>query len=122
MGKGAFGKVFLVKKRDGAKADQLFAMKVLDKEVITQKGQVAHTKSERDILHEIQHPYIVAMHFAFQVMPTFTMRHLFVDRRKSHQLVLCTGFARNEVAHFYTNIPLLFKFLHRLFRRSASCT
>jgi hypothetical protein len=36
--------VFLVKKRDGEKAEQLFAMKVLDKEVITQKGQVAHTK------------------------------------------------------------------------------
>ena len=44
VGKGAFGKVFLVKKRDGVKADQLFAMKVLDKEVITLKGQVAHTK------------------------------------------------------------------------------
>lgn len=44
VGKGAFGKVFLVKKRDGLKAEQLFAMKVLDKEVITQKGQVAHTK------------------------------------------------------------------------------
>jgi serine/threonine protein kinase len=44
VGKGAFGKVFLVKKRDGDKAEQLFAMKVLDKEVITQKGQVAHTK------------------------------------------------------------------------------
>jgi len=44
VGKGAFGKVFLVKKRDGVKSEQLFAMKVLDKEVITQKGQVAHTK------------------------------------------------------------------------------
>ena len=44
VGKGAFGKVFLVKKRDGDKADQLFAMKVLDKQVITEKGQVAHTK------------------------------------------------------------------------------
>jgi serine/threonine protein kinase len=66
VGKGAFGKVFLVKKREGPDSEKLFAMKVLDKEVITQKGQVAHTKSERDILHEIQHPFIVSMHYAFQ--------------------------------------------------------
>jgi hypothetical protein len=66
VGKGAFGKVFLVKKREGANSDQLYAMKVLDKEVIAEKQQVAHTKSERDILHEIQHPFIVMMHYAFQ--------------------------------------------------------
>ena len=66
VGKGAFGKVFLVKKREGANSDQLYAMKVLDKTVIAEKQQVAHTKSERDILHEIQHPFIVLMHFAFQ--------------------------------------------------------
>ena len=66
VGKGAFGKVFLVKKREGANSDQLYAMKVLDKEVIAEKQQVEHTKSERDILHEIQHPFIVMMHYAFQ--------------------------------------------------------
>ena len=32
------------------------ASQVLDKANITKKGQVAHTKSERNILHEIQHP------------------------------------------------------------------
>ena len=66
VGKGAFGKVFLVAKRDGPDAGQQYAMKVLDKHIIEQKGQVAHTKSERDILHEIQHPFIVYLHYAFQ--------------------------------------------------------
>jgi serine/threonine protein kinase len=56
-------KVFLVKKRDTGK---IYAMKVLRKEAIIQRKQVTHTKSERNILQRIQHPFIVKLYFAFQ--------------------------------------------------------
>jgi serum/glucocorticoid-regulated kinase 2 len=66
VGKGAFGKVMLVRKKSNQGAGQIYAMKVLKKSVIAAKGQVEHTKSERSILCEIRHPYIVRLRFAFQ--------------------------------------------------------
>lgn len=63
IGKGSFGKVFLV--RD--KADNvLYAMKVLKKDYIIRKKQVEHTRTERSVLGYVHHPYIVGLHMAFQ--------------------------------------------------------
>ena len=68
VGKGAFGKVMLVRKKGSATGPGnglIYAMKVLKKSVIIQKGQVEHTMSERDILYYIRHPFIVRLRFAF---------------------------------------------------------
>jgi serine/threonine protein kinase len=63
IGKGSFGKVMQVKKKtDG----QIYAMKVLRKEAIIARKQVAHTRAEKSILQKIQHPFIVRLHYAFQ--------------------------------------------------------
>ena len=56
----------LVRKRGGTHDGQVYAMKVLKKSVVAAKGQIEHTKSERSILCEIRHPYIVRLRFAFQ--------------------------------------------------------
>jgi len=66
VGKGAFGKVMLVRKKAGNSAGKIYAMKVLKKSVIAALGQVEHTKSERDILFVIRHPFIVRLRFSFQ--------------------------------------------------------
>src|SRR5947209_1166917 len=63
IGRGSFGKVFLVRKRD---TKELFAMKVLKKENIMARNQLDHTKSERQILQKMNSPFIVNMHYAFQ--------------------------------------------------------
>jgi len=66
VGKGAFGKVMLVRKKKAADQGAVYAMKVLKKDVIAAKGQIEHTKAERDILFEVRHPYIVRLRYAFQ--------------------------------------------------------
>ncbi|KND03090.1 AGC/RSK/RSKP70 protein kinase [Spizellomyces punctatus DAOM BR117] len=71
IGKGAYGKVFLVRKKGGLHATQgksdLYAMKVLRKASIVLHGKDAeHTRNERNILEEVQHPFIVTLHYAFQ--------------------------------------------------------
>lgn len=63
IGKGSYGKVLLVKKKDTGK---LYAMKVLKKTFIRQKKQIKNTMTERKILERISHPFIVKMNFAFQ--------------------------------------------------------
>jgi len=63
VGKGSFGKVIQVRKKDSG---QIYAMKVLKKAQVIRRKQYEHTMTERHILEEIVHPFIVSLHFAFQ--------------------------------------------------------
>ncbi|XP_052808767.1 ribosomal protein S6 kinase alpha-1-like isoform X2 [Mya arenaria] len=65
LGQGSFGKVFLVRKITGKDAGTLFAMKVLKKATLKVRDR-QRTKMERDILADVNHPYIVRLHYAFQ--------------------------------------------------------
>uniref|UniRef100_A0A8C4PWH6 Ribosomal protein S6 kinase n=2 Tax=Eptatretus burgeri TaxID=7764 RepID=A0A8C4PWH6_EPTBU len=67
LGKGAFGKVFQVRKTTGSDNGKIFAMKVLRKATIVRNAKgTAHTKAERNILEGIKHPFIVDLVYAFQ--------------------------------------------------------
>jgi len=70
IGKGSFGTVYLVKKKD---TGNLYAMKVLLKQTVVEKNAVKHTINERQILKQVDHPFIVSLKFAFQ-----TDDHLFM--------------------------------------------
>lgn len=63
IGTGAYGKVLLVKKKDGA--GNYYAMKVIKKKHIRMKNQVEHTWNERKILERISSPFIIKMKYAF---------------------------------------------------------
>ncbi|XP_076976946.1 ribosomal protein S6 kinase alpha-2 isoform X6 [Tamandua tetradactyla] len=65
LGQGSYGKVFLVRKVKGPDAGQLYAMKVLKKATLKVRDRV-RSKMERDILAEVNHPFIVKLHYAFQ--------------------------------------------------------
>jgi hypothetical protein len=62
LGKGSFGKVFLVRL---LVTGQIYAMKVLKKSEVVRRRQVEHTKAERRIMGSIEHPFIVSLRFAF---------------------------------------------------------
>tara|TARA_B110000208_G_scaffold114099_1_gene140352 strand:+ start:157 stop:1290 length:1134 start_codon:yes stop_codon:yes gene_type:complete len=63
LGKGSFGKVFLVRH---LQTDAVYAMKVLKKEEVRRRKQVGHTRAERRIMGSISHPFVVKLRFAFQ--------------------------------------------------------
>eukprot|EP00339_Tiarina_fusa_P014516 CAMPEP_0117022890 /NCGR_PEP_ID=MMETSP0472-20121206/17140_1 /TAXON_ID=693140 ORGANISM="Tiarina fusus, Strain LIS" /NCGR_SAMPLE_ID=MMETSP0472 /ASSEMBLY_ACC=CAM_ASM_000603 /LENGTH=424 /DNA_ID=CAMNT_0004728851 /DNA_START=124 /DNA_END=1398 /DNA_ORIENTATION=+ len=63
VGKGAYGKVHQVRKKD---TGQIFAMKVMRKEMLIQTNNVSYTMTERNILRNIRHPFIASLHYAFQ--------------------------------------------------------
>lgn len=74
LGRGAFGKVFLVKHE---KTKELYAMKVLKKASLIVHGrQAQQAKTERQILEEVRHPFIVKLNYAFQ---TPTELHMILD-------------------------------------------
>lgn len=63
IGKGAFGEVRLVQKRDTGK---VYAMKTLYKSEMFKKDQLAHVKAERDILAGSDSPWVVSLYYSFQ--------------------------------------------------------
>ena len=63
IGKGSFGKVLLVRSKRDRK---VYALKILMKSRVLARKQVEHTKSERKILEEIDHPFLCRLEFAFQ--------------------------------------------------------
>mmetsp|Transcript_3869 Transcript_3869/g.8765 ORF Transcript_3869/g.8765 Transcript_3869/m.8765 type:complete len:540 (-) Transcript_3869:484-2103(-) len=74
LGKGAFGKVMLVKAKKGN--NQVYAMKVLSKQLLLERNEVVHTKTERRALEDTHHPFLVHLRFAFQ---TPTKLYLVMD-------------------------------------------
>lgn len=83
IGKGSFGKVFQVRKIG---ENQIYAMKVLNKSIIKKKNQIEHTKTERNILGKIDHPFIVGMKYAFQTV--YISYDLYLLER---EVILCVG-------------------------------
>ncbi|WRT68083.1 uncharacterized protein IL334_005058 [Kwoniella shivajii] len=64
IGKGTFGRVFQVRKKD---TRRIYAMKVLSKKEIVAKKEVAHTIGERKILQRsLECPFLVGLKFSFQ--------------------------------------------------------
>ncbi|KAM0033081.1 putative protein kinase AGC-Pl family [Helianthus debilis subsp. tardiflorus] len=85
IGKGSFGKVFQVRRKDksvvngdgeGAIGDGVFAMKVMRKDTIIKNNHVDYMKAERDILTKVVHPFVVQLRYSFQ---TKTKLYLILD-------------------------------------------
>ncbi len=63
LGTGSFGRVLLVRFLSN---NTLYAMKILSKNQIKLKHQEEHTKTERNLMVQINNPFIVNIKFAFQ--------------------------------------------------------
>jgi len=63
LGKGSFGEVYLVEKKE---TNTLYAMKVLSKDKIMLQNLVKYAMTERNVLSVTDHPFIVKLNFSFQ--------------------------------------------------------
>ncbi|KAK2582151.1 hypothetical protein KPH14_004511 [Odynerus spinipes] len=117
LGTGAYGKVFLVRKRTGADAGRLYAMKVLKKASIVQKKKTTeHTKTERQVLEAVRDsPFLVTLHYAFQ---TDAKLHLILDYVSGGELFTHLyqreHFTEDEVRIYIGEVILALEHLHKL--------
>ncbi|KAJ4885962.1 Serine/threonine-protein kinase AtPK2/AtPK19 [Raphanus sativus] len=99
VGKGAFGKVYQVRKKE---TSEIFAMKVMRKDKIMEKNHAEYMKAERDILTKIDHPFIVQLKYSFQ---TKYMLYLVLDFINGGHLffqLYHQGLFWEELARVYT--------------------
>ncbi|MES1913063.1 MAG: hypothetical protein MHM6MM_005293 [Cercozoa sp. M6MM] len=110
IGKGSFGKVIQVRRIDSGR---VYAMKVLKKDFVLKRKQVAHTRTERAVLEHMRHPFIVALHFAFQ---TRSKLYFVLDFCAGGELffhLARAGKFTEERARFYAaEIVLALEYLH----------
>ncbi|CAK9152152.1 unnamed protein product [Ilex paraguariensis] len=98
VGKGGFGKVFQVRKKD---TSEIYAMKVIRKDKIIEKNHVEYIKAERDILAKIDHPFIVKLRYSFQSLEKL---YLVMDFINGGHLVFHLhrhGLFREDLARIY---------------------
>lgn len=110
IGRGHFGKVILSKMKLTGKE---YAIKILRKDRLLDEDQIEHTRLEKDVLLELDHPFLVGMEYLFMddlrlyfVMPFVRGAELFsVKERK-------TRFNLDEIRFYAAQATLALGYLH----------
>lgn len=114
LGQGSFGKVFLVRKNTGNDKECLYAMKVLKKATLKVRDRI-RTKMERNILADVEHPFIVRLHYAFQ---TEGKLYLILDFLRGGDLFTRLSkevmFTEEDVKFYLAELALALQHLHTL--------
>jgi len=112
LGQGSFGKVFLVRKVQGKDTGTLYAMKVLKKATLKVRDRV-RTKLERNILADVNHPFIVKLQYAFQ---TEGKLYLILDFLRGGDLFTRLSkevmFTEEDVKFYLAELALALNHLH----------
>eukprot|EP01091_Cochliopodium_minus_P015909 TRINITY_DN578_c0_g1_i1.p1 TRINITY_DN578_c0_g1~~TRINITY_DN578_c0_g1_i1.p1 ORF type:complete len:468 (-),score=183.20 TRINITY_DN578_c0_g1_i1:143-1546(-) len=110
IGEGSFGKVLRVRKNNDGK---IYAMKVLDKNMIIQRNELEHTRSEKSILQQLDCPFLVKLHFTFQ---TSSKLYFILDYVNGGELFFHLQnqkkFDAERVKFYCAEIVLGLKYLH----------
>ncbi|KAF8311143.1 Pkinase-domain-containing protein [Clavulina sp. PMI_390] len=112
IGRGTFGKVFQVRKKD---TRRIYAMKVLSKKEIIAKKEVAHTIGERKILQRsLECPFLVGLKFSFQ---TERDLYLVTDFKSGGELFYHlqreTKFTEDRARFYIAELVLALEHLHK---------
>ncbi|KAL7712227.1 non-specific serine/threonine protein kinase [Entamoeba marina] len=112
IGRGSFGKVMMVKKKDDEK---IFAMKVLRKDIVKERKQVDHTKAEKQVLQHLSHPFIVKLHYAFQTSNKLYMVMDFINGGELfYHLKNENSFSEERAKYYAAEIALVLIHIHDL--------
>ena len=112
IGKGAYAKVILVRKKSDGK---YYAMKVLKKDKIKQKKQVKHVIDERNILVNIpDSPFLVKLYHSFQTTKKLYFVMDYCKGGELFNLLLKFGrFSENQTRFLVCQIILALEHLHK---------
>jgi len=111
IGRGTFGKVFLVRLRT---TDVLYAIKSLRKDVLVEAGQIENVKLEKEILLACDHPFLAGMEYVFQNDTRLYFVIEFLKGGELYKHFLKKRRFQEEEAKFYTaQIAMAIGHLHK---------
>lgn len=112
IGKGAFGEVKLVQKKQDSK---VYAMKSLVKTEMFKKEQLAHVRAERDILAESDSPWVVKLFTTFQDADFLYMLMEFLPGGDLMTMLIKYEIFSEDITRFYiAEIVLAIEAVHKL--------
>ncbi|KAJ3243252.1 hypothetical protein HDU77_010499 [Chytriomyces hyalinus] len=112
IGKGAFGKVRIVQHK---KTKVQYAVKYMNKAEIIKRGSAEHVLSERRLLEEAQHPFIVNMRYAFQDDEHLLMiLDLKLGGDLRFHLTYKGPFVENRAKFYFQEVSCALNYLHGL--------
>eukprot|EP00826_Nyctotherus_ovalis_P063356 TRINITY_DN9287_c0_g2_i6.p1 TRINITY_DN9287_c0_g2~~TRINITY_DN9287_c0_g2_i6.p1 ORF type:complete len:235 (+),score=74.04 TRINITY_DN9287_c0_g2_i6:1510-2214(+) len=110
LGQGAFGRVFEVQMLSN---NATYAMKSISKEFLSETRQFKYAEAECRILKELDHPFVIKLHYAFQT-PNYL--HLVIDLCEGGDLYMHIDqrqLFEEAMAKFYAaELVLAIEYLH----------
>ncbi|KAI3463551.1 hypothetical protein Pfo_020214 [Paulownia fortunei] len=112
ISRGAFGRVFLAKKRT---TGDLFAIKVLKKADMIRKNAVESILAERDILISVRNPFVVRFFYSFTCRDNLYLVMEYLNGGDLYSLLRNLGCLDEDVARVYiAEVVLALEYLHSL--------
>ncbi|EIN12732.1 Pkinase-domain-containing protein [Punctularia strigosozonata HHB-11173 SS5] len=112
IGKGSFGKVMQVRKRD---TGRIYALKTIRKAHIVDRNEITHTLAERLVLARINNPFIVPLKFSFQSEQKLYLVLAFVNGGELfHHLQQEQRFSEVRSRFYSAELLLALEHLHEL--------
>ena len=111
LGKGKFGKVFLV---ENIETKKLYAMKRIKKSDIINEQLINQIKDEQKILKELSHPFILKLHYSYQDNQNLYLITDFMQGGDLHNLLSKAIQLKENKAKFYLSEILLgLEYIHK---------
>ncbi|KAJ4819598.1 hypothetical protein LUZ62_032164 [Rhynchospora pubera] len=112
ISRGAFGKVFLARKRT---TGDLFAIKVLKKLHMIRKNDVERILAERDILITVRNPFVVRFFYSFTCKENLYLVMEYLNGGDLYSLLRTIGCLDEKNARIYlAELVLALEYLHSL--------
>lgn len=110
LGAGAFGQVWLVKNKNNS---EVMAMKVIDKARLIQDDLMPYANTEKNIMLQIQHPFIIGLKHSFQTPEKYFLLMEYCSGGDLAGIIQKKGKLEEEEAKYYiAEILLAIETLH----------
>ncbi|PKU87082.1 probable serine/threonine protein kinase IRE4 isoform X3 [Dendrobium catenatum] len=112
ISRGAFGRVFLARKR---RTGDLFAIKVLKKLDMIRKNDVERILAERNILITVRNPFVVRFYYSFTCRENLYLVMEYLNGGDLYSLLCKVGCLNEDIVRIYmAELVLALDYLHSL--------